>query len=147
MPSPIPDQFNLVVSNMEASVAFYRRLGLDIADTTPEWQHHHRSARLPSGMDLDLDSTEFARYWDRGWSGGMGVLGFRVERREQVDEIYTDLVGAGYRGQQAPYDAFFGARYAVVEDPDGNGVGIMSPIDPERRSATGFAPSPASGAG
>jgi uncharacterized glyoxalase superfamily protein PhnB len=36
--------------------------------------------------------------------------------------------------QQPPYDAFWGARYAVVSDPDGNAVGIMSPIDPDRRS-------------
>ena len=44
--------------------------------------------------------------------------------------MYADLTGAGYRGQQPPYDAFWGARYAVVEDPDGNAVGLMSPSDP-----------------
>jgi uncharacterized glyoxalase superfamily protein PhnB len=68
----------------------------------------------------------------------MGVLGFKVDRRERVDEIYADLTGAGYRGQQPPYDAFWGARYAVVEDPDSNAVGIMSPVDPERRSEYRF---------
>lgn len=30
-------------------------------------------------------------------------------------------------------DAFWGARFAVVADPDGNEVGLMSPIDEERR--------------
>jgi catechol 2,3-dioxygenase-like lactoylglutathione lyase family enzyme len=139
MAGPVPDKFNLVVSNMEASVAFYRRLGLNIEDTSPEWQEHHRSATLASGIDLDLDSSEFARHWDKGWSGGMGVLGFKVESRERVDEIYSDLVGAGYAGQQPPYDAFWGARYAVVADPDGNAVGIMSPVDPEQRSPADFA--------
>jgi hypothetical protein len=68
----------------------------------------------------------------------MGVLGFKVESRERVDEIYADLTAAGYRGQQPPYDAFWGARYAVIEDPDGNAVGIMSPVDPDRRSPTDF---------
>jgi len=47
----------------------------------------------------------------------------------------TELTAAGYRGQQRPYDAFFGARYAVVEDPDGNPVGLMSPVEPARRSS------------
>jgi catechol 2,3-dioxygenase-like lactoylglutathione lyase family enzyme len=140
MPGPIPNQFNLVVSNMEATVAFYRRLGLDIPDTPPEWQHHHRSARLPDGITLDFDSTQFARYWNEGWSGGMGVLGFGVDSREQVDQIYTDLVDGGYKGQQPPYDASWGARFAVVEDPDGNPVAIMSPVDPERRFSSGFTP-------
>jgi catechol 2,3-dioxygenase-like lactoylglutathione lyase family enzyme len=132
------DQFNLVVSDMEASVAFYRKLGLTIPDTDPEWQSHHRSAETDDGIDIDFDSAEFARHWDHGWQGGMGVLGFKVEDRGKVDEIYQDLVGSGYRGQQEPYDAFWGARYAVVEDPDGNAVGIMSPIDPAMRSDTGF---------
>jgi len=34
--------------------------------------------------------------------------------------------------------AAWGARYAVVEDPDGNALGIMSPVDPDRRSDTDF---------
>jgi uncharacterized glyoxalase superfamily protein PhnB len=66
------------------------------------------------------------------------VLGFKVDSRDQVDEIYADLAAAGYRGQQPPYDAFWGARYAVIEDPGGNAVGIMSPIDPDRRSQPDF---------
>ena len=136
--TPVPDQFNLVVSDMEASVAFYRRLGLSIPDTDAAFQPHHRSARTEGGIDIDLDSGTFARHWDKGWRGGMGVLGFKVDSRDGVDAIYADLTGAGYRGQQPPYDAFWGARYAVVEDPDGNAVGIMSAIDPDRRSDPGF---------
>jgi catechol 2,3-dioxygenase-like lactoylglutathione lyase family enzyme len=136
--SPVPDQFNLVVSNMEATVAFYRRLGLTIPDTDPDFQSHHRSAHLDGGIDLDIDSVEFARHWDKGWRGGMGVLGFKVDSRERVDELYADLTNAGHAGQQSPYDSFWGARYAVVEDPDGNAVGIMSPVDPERRFDSGF---------
>lgn len=135
---PALDQFNLVVSDMEATVAFYRRLGLTIPDPDEAFQAHHRNASLPGGIDLDIDSVTFARHWDQGWRGGMGVLGFKVESRERVDEIYADLTGAGYRGQQEPYDAFWGARYAVVEDPEGNAVGIMSPIDPARRGDPGF---------
>jgi uncharacterized glyoxalase superfamily protein PhnB len=34
---------------------------------------------------------------------------------------------------QRPYDAFWGGRFAVVADPDGNEVGLMSPIDERRR--------------
>lgn len=136
--APVPDQVNLVVEDMEASVAFYRRLGLTIPDTDADFQAHHRNARTPGGIDIDFDSVTFARHWDRGWNGGMGVLGFKVESRERVDQIYADLTGEGYRAQQEPYDAFWGARYAVVEDPDGNAVGIMSPIDPERRGDPGF---------
>ena len=43
------------------------------------------------------------------------------------------LAADGVPVQQQPYDAFWGARYAVVSDPDGHGVGIMSPVDPALR--------------
>lgn len=135
---PVLDQFNLVVRDMTASVAFYRRLGLEVPDAEPEWQGHHRSVKFPSGLDLDLDSLEFAQTWNAGWvdrgRSGMGVLGFRMASRDAVDATYADLTGAGYESQQAPYDTFWGARFAVVADPDGNAVGLMSPVDPERRS-------------
>ena len=49
------------------------------------------------------------------------------------DELVAALAADGVPVQQAPYDAFWGARYAVVSDPDGHGVGIMSPIDPAQR--------------
>ena len=133
---PVLDQVNVVVRDMDAAVAFYRRLGVEIADTAPQWERHHRSAVLPEGIDLDLDTTAFASRWDAGWPSGAGgtVIGFRVEQRETVDRIYADLVANGAVGQQPPWDAFWGARYAVVEDPDGNAVGIMSAMDPARRS-------------
>jgi len=135
---PVLDQLNLVVSDMDATVAFYRRLGLIIPDTDDAFQAHHRSAQLSGGIDLDFDSVSFARHWDKGWRSAAGVIGFKVESRERVDVVYAELTGAGYPGQQEPYDAFWGARYAVVEDPDGNPVGIMSPVDPARRSDPGF---------
>src|SRR4051794_20062079 len=63
---PIFRQFNLVVHDMDATVAFYRRLGVAIPDTGPDWDGHHRSAVMPDGVDLDLDSVAFARQWDEG---------------------------------------------------------------------------------
>lgn len=70
------------------------------------------------GIDIDLDSDEFAAVWNEGWAGGGGVvLGSRVDSRDEVDRLYEDLTAAGYTGQQVPYDAFWGSRYAVVADP------------------------------
>ena len=132
---PVIDQLNIVVTDMAASVAFYRRLGITIPEGDRPWSAHHVNAVMPAGLDVDLDSVEFAREWDSGWPGSGGVVvGFRVASRDDVDRLYAEVTGAGHRGQQPPYDAFWGARYAVVEDPDGNAVGIMSPSDPDRRS-------------
>lgn len=133
---PVFDQVNLVVRDMDATIEFYRRLGLDVAETPDEWAPHHRNLSSPDGIDFDLDSSIFAAQWNHGWPAGAtgAVIGFKVASRQSVDALYEELTGAGYEGQQPPYDAFWGARFAVVADPDGNSVGIMSPSDPERRS-------------
>jgi len=137
------DQVNLVVHDVEASRAFYSRLGLDFGDVPdPTWDAHHVSARHgdTTPLDVDLDSVSFASKWNGGWPGGSGaVLGFKVGTRDEVDILVAGLAAEGVPVQQEPYDAFWGARYAVVSDPDGNGVGIMSPVDPGQRHE---APSP-----
>jgi catechol 2,3-dioxygenase-like lactoylglutathione lyase family enzyme len=132
------DQVNLVVGNVEAARAFYAKLGVDFGDQRdPVWSHHHVSAvRQPGAADLDLDSTSFAAHWDEGWPGGPGVvLGFKVDTRQAVDDLVAALAADGVAVQQPPLDAFWGARYAVVTDPDGNAVGIMSPSDDAFRAA------------
>ena len=116
---------------MAATLEFYRRLGVEITDNAPPpWDRHHRNAVVPesSTLDFDLDSAEFARHW--GFDGTGPVLGFLFESRDAVDAAYADLVAAGYRGEREPWDAFWGARFAIVLDPDGNGVALMSPRDP-----------------
>jgi catechol 2,3-dioxygenase-like lactoylglutathione lyase family enzyme len=129
-------QLNLVVSDMAATVEFYRRLGLTIDDSR-SFAAHHLEVAMSNGFVLEFDSIAFAKRWDAGWRGGSGaprnVIGFDLPSRQAVDDVYADLTGAGYAAQQPPYDALWGARYAVVEDPDGNPVGLMSPLDPARR--------------
>jgi catechol 2,3-dioxygenase-like lactoylglutathione lyase family enzyme len=143
MPADDPrlDQLNIVVRDMEAAVAFYRRIGFEIPDTPAEWaewQPHHRTITTPEGFTVDLDSAAFAASWG-GVSGGT-VIGVRLPTRYAVDELHADLVAAGHESLHVPYDAFWGARYALVRDPDGNPVGLMSPVDEARRTPTPVPP-------
>ena len=129
---PVFNQINLVVGDMRTMVEFYEVLGVEIAPA-PSGRGTAITANLstPDGFDFDLDSPAFATQWNKGWPPGQvgAVLGFRLSSEEAVDEMYNRLTTAGYIGQQPPYDGFMGARYAVVADPDGNSVGLMSPRD------------------
>jgi uncharacterized glyoxalase superfamily protein PhnB len=138
---PILNQLNIVSGNLDASIAFYSRLGVDIPDQrvwrTATGAHHASAAE--AGTDLDLDSATFVQVWNTGWRGrkdlaGRVVVGFSVTSRQEVDRLYAEMTAAGHRSLQAPHDAFWGARYAVIEDPDGVAVGLMSPISDDRRS-------------
>jgi len=142
---PSLDQINIVSANPEASIAFYRRLGVDITEDgiwrTPSGIHHVNASRYDarSTLHFDIDSIAFARLWNTGWRGtadlrGRVVVGFSLPSRAAVDAVYADMTGAGHPGLQAPYDACWGSRYAVIEDPDGVAVGLMSPTSPNHRS-------------
>ena len=132
------DQLNLIARDVDASREFYSRLGLDFGGASdPVWADHYASAQqgVHAGVDVDLHSTSFVHKWDTGWPGGPGVvIGFKVDEPREVDELVAALAAGGVPVQQEPFDAFWGARYAVVSDPDGNGVGIMGPVDPATRS-------------
>jgi uncharacterized glyoxalase superfamily protein PhnB len=141
--APDLNQLDLIVADMDAAIAFYRALGVDIPETaiwrTPTGAHHV-DLTMPGGLTLHFDSAALAKKYNRGWreptgSGSKVVIGFRVASREAVDRTHRTLTGLGHRSSQPPYDAFWGARYTVVEDPDGNHVGIMGPPDPDRRGA------------
>lgn len=123
----------VVASDLAASLAFYRRLGLVFPDGAEE--QPHVEAELPGGLVLALDTDETVRSFHSGWrppAGGSRVaLAFRCDSPADVDAVYEDLVGAGYHGELKPWDAFWGQRYATVHDPDGNGVDLFAPLGAE----------------
>ncbi|MGH8986018.1 MAG: VOC family protein [Acidimicrobiia bacterium] len=123
------DQIGIVVDDMARSLAFYRQLGFDLppeADRQP-----HVDAALPGGLRLAWDTVETIRSFDPDWqpaSGGHRVgLAFRFDSPADVDSAYEELVALGYSGHKAPWDAFWGQRYASIEDPDGTVIDLFSP--------------------
>jgi predicted lactoylglutathione lyase len=134
------EQINIVVRDMPRSVAFYRLLGVTIDDVPAEWAdwaRHHMNGETSNGVRVELDSVAFAKQWNPGLDetklGSAAIAMFHVSSRAEVDQVHARVTAAGHRSHKAPEDAFWGARYAIVEDPDGNSVGIMSAIDPSMR--------------
>jgi catechol 2,3-dioxygenase-like lactoylglutathione lyase family enzyme len=123
------DVIGVVVDDMARSLAFYRRLGLDLPPEADE--QPHVEVTLPGGMRLAWDTVETIHSFDPDWrvpsDGGRISLAFRLGSPDEVDAAYEELVALGYDGYKAPWDAFWGMRYAVVHDPDGNGVDLFSP--------------------
>jgi len=124
------DLIGLVVADMARSLAFYRRLGFDIppeADGEP-----HVEAGLPGGLRIAWDTVDTIRSFDPGWTpptGGHRVsLAFACADPAEVDATYRALGDAGYDGRKEPWDAFWGQRYAIVLDPDGNSVDLFAAL-------------------
>jgi uncharacterized glyoxalase superfamily protein PhnB len=126
--TPRIDAFAIIVTDMAASLAFYRRLGLEFP-AGAEGQGHVE-ATLPGGLRLMFDTVEIVRSFDANWqppAGGHRMsLAFVCDDVSDVDKVHADLVAAGYVSHLAPFDAFWGQRYATVYDPDGNPVDLFA---------------------
>jgi catechol 2,3-dioxygenase-like lactoylglutathione lyase family enzyme len=124
-----PALVELVVSDMTATLAFYRRLGLDIpaeADSQP-----HVDAEF-GGLRIAFDTEDVVRSFDPNWvapkEGHRMALAFACDSPAEVDAAWTELTDAGYHGHLAPWDAFWGMRYAVLHDPDGTPVDLFADL-------------------
>lgn len=123
---------DIVVSDIQASIAFYARLGVDfqVDPTYPE----HAAVDLPSGLHLMLNTENFTRTYLPDWTAPTGDartgLCFNFDSPAAVDATYAELAESGYRGAAKPFDAFWGMRYAVVLDPDSNSVHLYCPLPP-----------------
>lgn len=120
----------IIVADMGAALAFYRQLGLDPpdgAETEP-----HVDLDLPGGLRLAFDTQDTIRSFDESWTppaGSSGIaLAFACDGPAGVDAAHDALVAAGHASHLAPFDAFWGQRYATVLDPDGNSVDLFAPL-------------------
>jgi catechol 2,3-dioxygenase-like lactoylglutathione lyase family enzyme len=124
------DVIGIAVQDMAKSLAFYRRLGLDLpaaADREP-----HVETTLPGGLRLAWDTVETIRSFDPDWAARSGSprigLAFLMDSPADVDGAYEELTSLGYEGHKLPWDAFWGQRYASLKDPDGNGIDLFAPL-------------------
>jgi len=136
---PVVAQINIVAKQFNETLRFYRLLGLDIPEPMGQPPGAlHAAIRVSSEITLEIDNEFLAGIYHAGHRRNQNnppvVIGVSFSSRPEVDETYSKLVAAGYAGRQPPFDAFWGARYAIVADPEGNDVGLMSPVDNAKKS-------------
>ena len=135
-------QANLVASDPQRTLAFYRLLGADIPAQgvwDPGDGIFHANGAPGARARFEIDSVRFAGIWNQAWRGrtdlaGRILLVFAVAERDEVDAIWREVTEAGFASLQPPWDAFWGSRFAIVEDPDGAAIGLMSPQSDAHRS-------------
>jgi catechol 2,3-dioxygenase-like lactoylglutathione lyase family enzyme len=123
----------LTVRDIQSSLRFYRLLGLDTPDI-PDGEDY-AEVITPNGYRISWNSLKLVKELYPGWEehpvGQRIGLAFKCARPAEVDSLYNEVVRQGYGSHKAPWDAFWGQRYAVVIDPDGNLVDLFAPLEGE----------------
>jgi catechol 2,3-dioxygenase-like lactoylglutathione lyase family enzyme len=127
------DAVGVIVSDLRRAVRFYRMLGAPFPEGAEESEHGHAEAQLEGGLRLLLDTEESIRSFDPGWRRATGSpsssVAFHCTSPAAVDELYAQALEAGGVGHKEPWDAFWGQRYALLRDPDGNAVDLYADLD------------------
>ena len=124
---PELNAIGIVSKDLGASVRFYRLLGVAF----PEPDGDHVEMTLPSGIRLMLDDLKLIKKLDPEWTDPAGHrmgLAFECASPAEVDATHAKVTGAGHRSKAAPWDAFWGQRYAQIVDPDGNVVDLFAAL-------------------
>lgn len=122
-----PDLVGMVVKDMGAALKFYRALGLEIPPQADKEEHVEYVT--PGGFRIAWDTIQVIKGFDPDWIEPVGqrsTLAFKCDNPADVDATYKRLTGKGYKGYKEPWDAFWGQRYAVITDPDGNHVDLFA---------------------
>jgi uncharacterized glyoxalase superfamily protein PhnB len=125
---PELNAIGIVASDMARSIRFYQVVGFDVPDTPDEG---HVDTSLPNGMRLMLDTEDVIRSFRPEWTretGNQVALALECESPAEVDEIYARVTAAGFHGEKEPWDAFWGQRYAQLQDPDGVPVDLYAAL-------------------
>ena len=129
MSTPRLDALGIIVNDMGAAMRFYSLLGLAFpANVEGE---DHVEATAPGGLRVMLDSVALMKQLNPAWEPPTGHrmgLAFHCGDAAGVDAAHAAVVAAGHASVKAPWDAFWGQRYAQVSDPDGNTVDLFAPL-------------------
>lgn len=124
------DMIGIVAEDIDRSLKFYKTLGLDAPDTAND--EPYIEITLPGGIRLSWNSLAMVKQIDPEWVPPVGHrmgLAYLCESPAEVDKRHDALVEAGYESHKAPWDAFWGQRYAQIVDPDGNLVDLFANLE------------------
>lgn len=115
-------RLNVLVNDMNKALSFYRLLGFNLDEVDDEVGYVE--ARTSNGFRISWWKRADIEVPDKAASGYRVEIAFRCPGRDGVDAVYKRIVDAGYTSIRPPFDSPWGQRYAFVEDPDGNLIGL-----------------------
>src|SRR5687768_10129475 len=97
------DLIGIVAKDIQASLRFYRMLGIEVAE--PAADEDHVEAKLPNGLRLAWDKVELIKQINPDWVEPVGTrmgLAFLCDSPAEVDAKFAEVTAAGFHGHMQP---------------------------------------------
>ncbi|MBI3980520.1 VOC family protein [Candidatus Microgenomates bacterium] len=116
-------------SNMAATLKFYELLGFEFPQLRGDEQHVDSLVNQGS-VRLMIDKKEVAKEIIGSFPIPSNYSSFCIEydSPEEVNKIVGKVKMLGFMVVKEPWDAFWGQRYAIIEDPDGYKIDLYAAL-------------------
>ena len=121
------DAVGVTSSDLKKTVAFYTLLGFEFGEVK-EGEDHVEPKASNGSPRLMIDSKELITdlIGEKPKPGNASTFAIGYDLAQEVDEVARKVKEAGFVLIKEPWDAFWGQRYAVVQDPDGYKVDLYA---------------------
>ncbi len=114
-------------SDLRKTVVFYSLLGFEFPEFAED--DKHLEPTTPDGSArLMIDTFDVIKdiLGENPKPGTASAFALQYDSPDEVDAVTQAVAEAGFIVVKEPWDAFWGQRYAVVEDPDGYKVDLYA---------------------
>jgi len=121
------DAVGVSSTDLERTVAFYQLLGFQFGDY--EANEQHLEPKTPDGSArLMIDAAELLEsiLGEAPQPGNHSSFAVQYDSPAAVDRVAAAVKAAGHSVAAEPWDAPWGQRYAIVQDPDGYRVDLYA---------------------
>ena len=123
------DVVEVTTSDMKRTAAFYTLLGFGFPEFK-ENEDHLEPKILDGSARLMIDSkkmmTEMLGAAPK--PGNHGSFAIQYDSPGEIDSVAKKVKEGGFKLVKEPWDAFWGQRYAVVQDPDGYQIDLYAQL-------------------
>lgn len=131
MAKPVLDAIAVAAKDMAKTKEFYTLLGFDFeGEGAFDGGEHIEPARRPGEPRLMIDEAKFMAelIGEPPHAPNHSIFAMLCETPAEVDAVVAQIEAAGFAIAVAPWDAFWGQRYATVVDPDGYKIDIFAEL-------------------
>lgn len=123
------DAVGVSSKDIKKTIAFYILLGFEFPEIKEE-EAHVESINGGQAVRLMIDSADLVEslIGEEPRPGNHSSFAVQYDTPQEVDAVTEEIKAAGFTISKEPWDAFWGQRYAVVEDPDGYKVDLYAQL-------------------
>lgn len=123
------DMIGIIAKDMKKSLDFYRTLGLNIPEDI-EAEDYYEVEKEGIRISFNSQKMHDGIYGDLGKAAGQRLeLAFLCDNMVSLNETHERMKAAGYTIFKEPWDAFWGQRYCIIEDCDGNLISLFCGLE------------------